>query len=93
MMEDQDEVEEGESFNFSANASKQGEHYIEFSQEVIKDGKKIKPPKPCKVFNSEEWKQLVRNPTPTTLRNHMNSITVGSVSRQDYEPEHMYNTK
>ena len=37
MMEDQDEVEEGESFNFSANASKQGEHYIKFSQEVIKD--------------------------------------------------------
>ncbi len=33
------------------------------------------------------------NPTPTTLRNHMNSITVGSVTRQDYKPEHMHDTK
>ena len=82
LLEGQESLHEGESVNFSANASDDGKHYIEFSQDPIKIGKEIYPPDKYSVFNSKEWKTLVNDPSPTNLHKHMTSISIGRVTQQ-----------
>ena len=86
LLEGQESLAKGESVNFSANASDEGRHYIEFSQDPIKRGKDMFPPPKCSVFNSKEWQALVNDPTPTNLRKHMTSISVGSVTQEIIHP-------
>ena len=79
LLDEQNDVDAKESFTFSANGSLHGEHYVEFSDEPITVNDELRPPNKCAVFNSVEWNALVDDPNDNNLRDHMQSITVGSV--------------
>ena len=86
MMTDLAPVPSNESYTFSANASENGKLYVHFQQDPIKIDKTITPPPQCEVFSSEAWTQLIANPNETNLRNHMNSIEVGSTFSEQFQP-------
>ena len=66
---------DNETVNFSANASINGESYMEHERDS-KDGSQ---PKTCQLFKSDEWFNLVRTQSPNTLRAYFTSISVGSI--------------
>ena len=66
---------DNETVNFSANASINGELYMEHKRE----GKDGSQPKTCPLFKSDEWFSLVRTPSPETLCAYFTSISVGSI--------------
>ena len=76
LMEQNDSaLPDNETVNFSANASVNGELYMEHERES-KDGSL---PNTCPLFKSDEWVNLVRTPSPDTLRAYFTSISVGSI--------------
>ena len=66
---------DNETVNFSANASINGKLYMEHERE----GKDGSHPNTCPLFKSDEWVNLVRTPSPDTLRAYFTSISVGSI--------------
>lgn len=66
---------EGETVNFSANASVNGLHYVGYER----DAKNGKTPQPCELFQSPQWFALRNRPCPETIKEYYDSITIGSV--------------
>ncbi len=78
LIEDNEQEPDEETVNFSANASNCGRLYVELNTQLSGNNK---TPDECSLFKKKSWKQLVENPNENTIKNHFQSITMGSVVR------------
>ena len=78
LIESNEQEPDEETVNFSANASNCARLYVEFNTQ-LSGNKDNKTPDECSLFKKKSWKQLVDNPNENTIKNHFQSIDMGSV--------------
>ena len=78
LIESNEQEPKGETVNYSANASDCGRLYVEFNTQ-LSGNHDNKPPDECRLFKTTSWKRLVENPNENTIKNHFQSINMGSV--------------
>ena len=78
LIESNEQEPDEETVNFSANASNCARLYVEFNTQ-LSGNKHNKTPDECILFKKKSWKQLVDNPNENTIKNHFQSIDMGSV--------------
>ena len=78
LIENNEQEPKEETVNFSANASNNGQLYVEFKTQPSSSHDND-PPDGCQLFKTPSWKQLVDSPNEDTITRYFKSITMGSV--------------